>query len=159
MQNNKIKYKKIINNLIKKSFPELKNKKIYVFETRNKKFSAISLELLYLKIIFVSIKSKKYSVSALKGLFAHELSHFSIIENMSFLENISYFWRFPFSKNVRANFETKADKLVIEKDLEKELIALKKEDAKKKNKKDLENKLNRGYLSPSQIKAYAKKIK
>jgi hypothetical protein len=137
----------------------LAGKKIFITETKDTRYSAMAVEFFFFKIIRVSTKSKKYSKSALKGMFAHELSHFSIIDSMNLFQNLSYFWRLPFSKKVRADFERKADILAIKKGYANELIALKKEDAKGRTKKDLKQKYSRGYLSPEEIRQYSRKIK
>jgi beta-lactamase regulating signal transducer with metallopeptidase domain len=146
-------YKKIVNQLVKKSFPELNNERIKIILFSNFKNSAAAVDLMYYKIILVNSK-KRYTDSALKGLFAHELSHFSIITNMNFFDKLSYFLFWTFSKKIKSDFERKADILAIEKGYAKDLIALKNEAFKGKNKTHLERIYKKGYMSIKEIKLY-----
>jgi hypothetical protein len=159
MQNNKIKYKKIINNLIKKSFPELKNKKIYVFDLKSNGLFGISITFLpFFDFLGLNYsKLKNISDKALTGLIVHELCHFSIYEKRSFFENLKLI-DYCFNPKRRRVEEKLTDELSIKKGYAKEII-----ESNKFILKNLDNKnkkiFKEFYLSPSQIKAYAKKIK
>jgi len=101
------KYRGIVNELIKKSFPELKKSWIIVsyFNFSKPNVSASVIEFFVFKWIVLLKKSANYSQDVLVGVFAHELSHLAIIKNMSFFGKIFYFWSWPFSKKRRADFE------------------------------------------------------
>ena len=154
------KYKRIVDSLIKKSFPELRDKKLFVTETSEVKerYSAMVIKLLIFSWIRVNKRCRKYSNKAVMALFAHELAHQDIIKRMNFSEMISYFWLWPFSWRRRADFENRTDKLVIEKGYARGLSALVKESFIGKSKKFIEHRRKMRYLFPEEIKSYAKKI-
>ena len=148
-------YQRIADKLIDKSFPGLNGKKIYLWEFGNsKKYSAIAVEFLFFGLIIIFKKCRKYSDKALKGLFVHELSHLEIIKNMPFSQKISYFSKWLVSKKRKADFETRTDKLAIEKGYDGELIQLNKESLKGKTKEELNKRKKKGYLTIPQIKKY-----
>ena len=155
--NYKKKYRKIIDELIKKSFPELKGKKIFITESRNTKYkfsAAVSYWIFFMWII-TSPKTRKFSESTLKGLFAHELSHISIIIKMNLFEKfkfISWIW----SKKVKIKFERDSDLMAIKKGYAKGLYyqRLSRINSRDKHAK----RLKKLYMSLEEIKSYAKKI-
>jgi hypothetical protein len=157
------KYKKnyinIVSSLITTSFSNLKDKKIFVIELNLLNYSASTMNFPFFGFIAVAEKSRKYTTKALRGLFAHELSHLSIIEDMDFLQWVSFSIKWTFSRKARADFETKADMLVIKKGHGKDLIELKKQRFKGKPRECLEKVYNKGYLSVKEIKQEMRKLK
>jgi hypothetical protein len=149
------KYNKIVRELIKKSFPELRKSWIIVSYAGSSYFkhSATVVDFIFLKWIFVYKKSEKYSKEALIGMFAHELSHLAIIKNMKFFEMFFYFLKWPFSKNRRADLE------VIRRGFGKERIKLEKFSLKGKTKEQIEKRYKRGYLSLEEIKQEMKELR
>ena len=154
------KYKKIIDELVQKSFPILKNKPISVSEDKNKKrYYGISYDFVLFKHIGISEKSRKYSKKALKGLLAHELSHLENSTKMSFYRKIIYFIKWFFSKKIKAEYETMADMLLIKKGYGKEYSQFVIEGLKGKNKEYLKRRKEKGYFNLKQVKEYMKNQK
>ncbi len=151
-------YRRIMNEVREKSFPNLKTKWILVSEiiSLNSKYSAGIVDFIFFKWIALFKRCRNYSDDSIKALFAHELAHADIINKMSFPKKLKFIvWLF--SKRVRAKFETEADKLTIKKGYGIGLIKLKKEANKGKTKRQLVEKQKEGYLSVKQIKQYMKK--
>ena len=86
------KYEKIVDELIKKSFPKLKDKKIFLFNFMlSKSFVAYILDLTFLRFIFVNPKKmERYSQSDQKVIFVHELCHFERLIEMSFFSKVIF---------------------------------------------------------------------
>jgi hypothetical protein len=155
------KYKKIINQLIKKSFPELKGKIILVSSFNYQIISwgsAFVFSLGFVSWIFVFPKTRGDSKKHLGALFAHELSHINLIVNMNLFEKIVFAFKWWFTKKTKVRFETQADKHTIKKGYAKCLFDRVKNTEKKRSKEELKKRSARGYLSSKQIKKYAKKI-
>ena len=154
------KYQKIVNQLIKKSFPELKVKKIFIYELpfSSRFYSAGAWNFKIFAIITLFKNSRKYSDEMLKALLAHELSHLENHEKKAYIEDFIYFLKWLFSSKTRADEERKADILTIKKGYGKQYILLTNK-IYEKDKKKLEHHKIRGYLSPEQIKSYMKKLK
>ena len=112
----KKKYQNIVNDVIRESFPELKDKKISIYLYNGKKYNAgVYWPLPFLEIIFIN-KNIKLSNSEIKGLLVHELCHFERDIGRGwlislFLANI-YYWSNP---SFRRKEERETDKLVIKK--------------------------------------------
>ncbi len=146
-----LEYKKLVNKIIKHSYPTLKNKKFYVIELNLKKFGAIAWKPLpKLRIIIVSTKYRKKERKYKVALLAHELAHFETFEEEAWI--ISFFKMIPYalSKRYRKKVESDTDKRVIKKGYAKELFEL--------SKKYKTKTLKEGYLKPEEIKLYAQKI-
>ncbi len=160
MNKYELKYKKIVDGLIEKSFPNLKGKKIFIsdikFQVRNA--SATVTYFGFCAWVVVWPASRKYSEKVLRGLFAHELSHYEVILNMDFLEKIKFAFRWLFTKKGKAWFETTADKYAIKKGYAREQHELAKIVEKGKSKEKLKKRHENGYLSSKEIKSYAKSI-
>ncbi|MBU3912640.1 MAG: hypothetical protein KKB21_00905 [Nanoarchaeota archaeon] len=163
--NHKEKYQNIINELISKSFPELKNEKIKVMEFPNifplaESFSTKSFRNYY---IFINKKCTKRNLSALKGQLVHELCH--IILDYTNKGFCSSFWHLnkknlsvAFNTKFSRKIENKTDRETIKRGYAKQRYRLALDWEKIFKKKLLNNSLYpRGYLTPEQIKSYAKK--
>jgi hypothetical protein len=153
-------YRKIVNELIKKSFPLLKKKIIFVNEKKlfNLKYSATTVYFIFFSTIWVHPKVRKYSKSSLYALFTHELAHIDLIVNMTFIDKIKFAFRWLFTKKGKENFERDADILTVKKGYGKNRLKLEGESKKTYTKQQLK-KMRKGYLSPRQIKDYIKKFK
>jgi len=157
-QNKKLinKYKKIINNLIKNSFPILKNRKILVYESIWLKlfdFSADAKRFPYFFRIRVNSRLQNYNKKLLSGTFSHELSHLETFAKMNF-------FKYYIIRRLKLNFE----KYVKKEERETDIIAIKKGYAKalylqrKSRWKKASKKQKRLYLSQDEIKEIAIKL-
>lgn len=151
---NKQKYKKIIDDLIKKSFPILRRKKIYIsyFFIRRKYSGGAFWIFPFWRVIFINRK-KEFTEKQLIGLLAHELCHFESFQKMGWLAYLFAGIRYWTSPQFRKKEEEATEKLTIEKGYSRECYSL----AKRYNSKKL--KASKYYLSPQEIKLYAQKIK
>ncbi len=155
-----VKYRKIVDKLIKKSFPELKRKKIIILDFVYRKFTASVFDLSFVVLIFTdSKKAELYSYHELKGLFAHELCHIKRHYNRSFFRKISFIVKYIFNEKTRSLEENETDKLTIKKGYAKNLYQLINKFEKNHAKNILKKRLSKGYLSSKQIKQYAMKIR
>ncbi len=117
-------YHKEVNILRKKSFPEIRGV-IWIIKIPFFIPGAAAIWLLpNLNLLVFSTKCKILSKNALRGLIAHELSHFSIFQKSSWKR----FWKliFTITKKEIIRMEKEADRLAIKKGYGKELIATKK---------------------------------
>lgn len=160
MVNYKKKYQKIVDELVKKSFPALKHKHI-ILTIMNKQIKNAHASVSYFGFfiwIFMFPLSRKFSLDLIRPILVHELSHCEIIYNMSLLEKLRFAFRWLFTKRGKAWFETEADKNVIKKGYAKVHYKLVTHVEKIRTKAYLELRAQRGYLSSKQIKQYAIKI-
>jgi len=155
------KYNKIVRELIRKSFPELKKSIVFIsyIEFPNCNHSASVFEFFIFEWIIVFEKAKNYSKDALVGMFAHELSHLAIIKKRNFFQKIAYFWSWPFSKKRRADFERRTDIEAVKRGYGKERIELNNLILKGKTKEQLGERRKKGYLSNKEIKYFMKKYR
>ncbi len=155
------KYRKILDELVKKSFSELGESWIIVSYIGSSYFkpNAAVIEFFFLKWIIVHKKTERYSKEALIGMFAHELSHLVIIKKMNLFEKMFYFWGWPFSKKKRADFERSTDIEVVKRGYGKERIKLNEIIFKGKTKEQIKKRCEKGYLSSKEIKQEIKKLK
>lgn len=149
-------YEKIINKLVKSSFPILRKKKINIkkvlFPTFYRYSASATINLFKKPFIYINPKyCKYYNNFELKGVFAHELCHLE-----DFLTN-NYRWffvnglKYSFSKDYKEKYEKETDKKTICKGYRKELKA-QREKRKSKIIKDKNYEKNkRFYLSPEEI--------
>ncbi len=159
MSNNyRKKYREIVNDLIRKSFPKIKGKLIFISELKigNFIYSAIINYFLCFSWLIVHPKVRKYSKYAVEALLAHELAHIDLIVNMNLSEKISLAFKWLFTKKGKENFERDADILTIKKGYGKGLINFREESTKTYTKKQLRKK-RKGYLAISEIKNLMKK--
>lgn len=144
-------YRKVVNELINESFPNLRKKKFKIFE-----FGVIRLYGIYLLGNFIAMnkKCRGFSNKIMKGILVHELCHAEYSNKIGFSKSCLIFikyWLFP---KLRIKEEIKTDKLAIKKGYGKELF-----ESARKIELDLDRKDVRYGLSPEQIKDYAIKIK
>lgn len=149
-------YYSIVNGLILRSFPNLKNKKIKIYESKNLKFSADAKKLPWILRIRTNPRLRKYSKKQLIGIFAHELSHLEKFVNDSWFEYYILRYFKAMSKRFIKNEEIETDKQAIRKGYAKELYLQRNSRWKAKGKKI--EKIRKLYISPTQIKEYALSI-
>jgi len=143
------KYRKVVNELINKSFPSLREKKFKIFE-----FGIIRIYGIYLFGNFIGMnkKCRDFSEDEIKGILGHELCHAEYSNKIGFLKSCLIFIRYWLFLKLRIKEEIKTDKQTIKKGYAKELFEL-----ARKIELDLDRKDVRYGLSSEQIKTYAKK--
>lgn len=149
-------YRKEVNDIRRKSFPELKGT-IWIIKIPFPIPGAAAMWLLpKINLLAFSSKCKILSRKVLRGLIAHELSHFSIFQRSNWKE----FWKLFFikylNKKGRVKIEKATDKLAIEKGYEKELIAMKKK-AKQLLKNTRWGHYLDNYLTEGNVRKYMRK--
>ncbi len=153
-------YQRIVSNLIRKNFPLLRKKVIFISEKKlfNLKYSAITIYFIFFSWIIVHPKVMRYAKNSLNALFVHELAHIDLIVNMVFIDKLKFAFRWLFTKKGKEDFEKDADRLTIKKGYGKDRLKLRKESEKTYTRQQLK-KMRKGYLSSKQIKYYIKKFK
>ncbi|MEK6757670.1 MAG: hypothetical protein AABX88_00940 [Nanoarchaeota archaeon] len=146
--------RKLMNRIIKKSFLLLNDRKIFLFEFNFKKYEGGTIRLPFFDIIIIS-KKIKHDKKRVIALFAHELSHLERFKKKGWKKYIleeSLYW---FNDKIRIDEDNGADKLAIERGYGKELYYSRIKSNKNKKRKSI----TKYYLTPKEIKSYAKKIK
>ncbi|HUS50944.1 MAG TPA: hypothetical protein VMZ91_12325 [Candidatus Paceibacterota bacterium] len=149
---------KIVDQLIKKSFPELRGKKIHIKLKKLKKGSMWANKVLYFYFL-IKIDPRKYKGATnneISGALAHELVHFVEFEEMGFFR---YIVRYPFyylSKKFAQKWELNTDRRTIKRGYARDLFANRKFRLKRLGK--IDKKIIRNYMTPEEIKSYAKRI-
>ena len=141
-------YRKIIDELVEKSFPELKNNKIYIKE-KNVKYRAHVSYFPWGMRIIVSDKLRKFPEKIVKRILVHELCHLELFLNQGIIKTNLVYLAYLISQKVRKKTEAEAIILMIKKGYGKEVI-----EARKDN-------LKRGLryaLTDKEIKSYIKKF-
>jgi len=161
------KYQKIVNYLIKKSFPELNNRRVRIVEFPNiiSVAESTSIKIFTNYYIFINKKCKTRNTKALTGQFAHELCHIVLdylhkglfTSLLHFVrKTMSAMFNTPFSRKI----ETQTDKETIKRGYARELYSLNLDKKKRYSERILKKSLyTRGYLTPKQIMSYAQKIR
>lgn len=150
------KYAKIKNQLVRKSFPELKSKKIFIGEIwMRKHWSGWACYIPPFRFIGLSKNLRKDSDKIARGIIAHELCHFSLISKRSLFGNILVGLSYWFFSAPRKKEEYDVDKLLIGKGYARESYLATKAKEKQKSKA----KVQKYYMSSQEIKNYAKKIR
>ena len=149
----KLELKKLVNKIIKKSFPILKEKEINLYYSKIKyQFSGGAYWILpFLRVLFINRK-RNFTVKELKGLIAHELCHFEIYEKRGWILTIINGIWYYLSPKFRRKEEDLAEKLAIQKGYAREtyVLTLKVQKIKKN--------ISKYYATANEIKSYAKKI-
>lgn len=149
-------YKKLVNEVIKKSFPSLKNKPLIIKELNNSRYTAKTVCIRNKIIIKISPRMDTYLVKLNKGVLAHELSHMEDWCSMGWFNfYILRDLKMCFDKYIKEE-EIRADKIMIQKGYGKSLYLQRKHRFKSKNSKDV--KIRKNYWSPDEIKSYAQSI-
>lgn len=149
-------YRKEVNSIRKKSFPEIKGK-IWIIKIPFPIPGGAAIWLFpNISLLAFSTKCKVLSKNALRGLIAHELSHFSIFQKGKWRCFYLSFIKYLFNHKYRVKVEKKTDRLAIKKGYGKELIEVKIE-AKKVCKGTRYEKISGNYLSVEDVRKYMRK--
>lgn len=149
-------YQKIVDELVEKSFPSLKNEKIIVKEKDMKSFARADY-LPFLKRIRVGLMLRKADNKTLAGLFAHELCHFEDFKKKGYLITFICYILHKFSDKFRRKLEKETDRLTIRKGYGNELIKITSFVNKRRTKK--RKHFEKNYLKVEEIKQEMKKLK
>jgi hypothetical protein len=150
----KDKYVIIIRNLIDKSFPRLKGKKIHLFVFRLR-FYAMSVWIPpFFRFIVMSTRTKSFNENVLTAILAHELCHQQRYLNLGTYKYILFAIRFIVSRKEQAKEEMATDRLTIEKGYGRELYEL--AEIQFLDKKH--ERINEFYMSLDEIKSYSESI-
>jgi len=151
MNKYKEKYQKVVDELIKKSFPILKNKRFWLLEMKGS-FSAGVVKIPFVLVLVTHPRLRDYDKEKLIGIFTHELAHLELFEK----HPVKYylFQGFHFlSKSLTKKDEMETDKIAIRKGYAHQLYSQRKSRWNAKDK--YAKRLRKSYLSPKEIKTYA----
>jgi len=155
MISEKYNQRKLLNKIIHKSFPTLKNKKIFVYHLNLGDLSGSANWFLpFWRAIFINHK-RKFSKNEMIALMVHELCHLEIYHERGWLKTSFFGFYYWTSSSFRKNEEYKTDERVIKKGYAKNIYCQRLLRWKQTPKN---HKLKKIYMSPDEIKKYAKKI-
>lgn len=148
-------YQKIVDELIRKSFPKLMGKKI-IIELNSLKMGSMraSRGLFRYKIIIDADKYKDANPHQIRGAFAHELMHFEYYASRNYLAYLFYIIHYLLSKQFMLKEEIENDKRTIKRGYGRDLIENRKYRLKGINLKNIKF---RPYMLPNEIKQYMNK--
>jgi len=146
------KYNKIVRELIKKSFPELKSHKI-IFKETNLTYG-VRVYYFYFFSLYLIGRGREKGLS--KGGLAHELSHIEMFKNWGFWKTALLSFLQFFSMKIRRKIEAGADVNAIKKGYGKELYKARKRTLSKVDER-IKRLIKKYYLSPKEIKSYTKR--
>ena len=150
----KEKLEDIIRNLIDKSFPLLKNKKIHLFIFRLR-FYAMSVWIPpSFRFIVMSTRTSNFNENVLTAILAHELCHQERYLKLGTKKYMIFALKFVLSKKEQAKEEMATDKLTIEKGYGRQLYEL--SEIQFLDKKH--ERINEFYMSLEEIKSYSQII-
>ncbi|MFH0808699.1 MAG: hypothetical protein V1888_03755 [archaeon] len=150
-------YYKTMNQLITKSFHDLKNQEIKIIESKKTIFSADAKKFKDFLRLRVNYNLRNYPDNFLKGLFSHELGHFEYFLTLDKWDLFIYGIKYNFSEKYKKRIEKETDINAIKKGYAQELYAQRKFKWNSKNKNT--EKLKSVYLSPNEIKEISIKLK
>lgn len=154
MQSTLEKLRQLTSDIINRSFPLLRNKKIFVF-TGPLRFYAFSVWIPpFLRVIVISTKARDFGRKVLTGLIVHELCHQERYIKMGIFNYLVFAVRFLILKRIRSAEEKTTDRLTIEKGYGRELYELSSITHKDRKHK----KINDLYLSLEEIRAYSESL-
>jgi hypothetical protein len=140
--------------LIKDSFPLLRQKKIYLFIMRFRYYAFSVWIPPFLKLIVMSKRTKDFNDSVLKGILAHELCHQERYFEMGILRYLWFAVGFITSRKIQVAEERATDRLTIEKGYGRQLYEVSKIQIFDKK----HERINKNYLSKEEIKSYSESI-
>ncbi|HNR41487.1 MAG TPA: hypothetical protein PKL65_04585 [Bacteroidales bacterium] len=147
-------YRKLTRELIERSFPLLKGKKILI-GMAPLNFYAFSIWLPpFMRLMVFSTKTRRFDKPAIKGLVVHELCHQERYMRIGALKYLGFSVKYVVSRKARAAEEKSTDRLTIEKGFGWELFRLTEithNDRKNKKTNDL-------YMSPGEIRSYSENL-
>ncbi len=147
-------YKRIMYTLIDKSFPLLKNRKIFVLVTWFRFYAFSAWIPPFLRVIVLSKRVRHLKESEITGLIAHELCHQERYIQMGVMRYLGFVIRFLASRDERTAEEKATDRLTIQKGYGRELYEL-----SMKSQRDSKHKrINKYYLSPDEIRSFSESL-
>jgi len=149
----------IVANLIKNSYPNLRNKRIRIIvkKLRRGSMRASGAITKRFRITIDPIKYQDTNRMQLKGALAHELIHFEDYSKRGIVKSLIIWFRYHFDKKFVINYERSTDRRTIERGYARELYANRNFRLRGLSKK--EKSFSKSYLSPVEIKSYAKSIR
>ncbi len=156
------KYQKIVDGLVRKSFPSLRRSKIRVFEfniTRNYGTYLGIFNIFNLHFIGLNKRYRNLPKKAIKGILVHELCHVEYFLKKNVIRNLFTGLFYLMIPSIKRKIESETDKQVIKKGYGKNMFALALAREKEFSKQELEKRYSKGYLSTKKIKYYIKKFK
>lgn len=142
----------LINEMIKKSFPELEKREIQIYESDKISFSADTYSLFFFSRIRLNPKIASCTNFQIKGLLAHELCHMVKFIERGSLKNECYILLGNSFASYKKKEEMSTDIEAIKRGLGRELLANRVWRAKNKDKNYYNFK--DWYLAPKEIKRY-----
>ena len=142
--------RKIYSEIRSESFRDTFSKTGLRFKNISPVFGYSSPFSLNMYINIDGINRYNWPEDAVRGLFAHELSHMISYKRRSFIGRQLFVRFYPFSKSVQRSVEKEADEIAVERGYGRELIQLREYQLKNDDKKRLENVKN-VYLSPKAL--------
>ena len=119
---NSDKCEKLVDGLVKKSYPLLKDKKIHVYKFKNKKFRALAVHFLpFFRFILMHPYEMKESKTLLIGLLSHELCHLEKSEKQGWLKSTLSKFKYWTDKKIFEKGEKDTDRCAIHKGYGREL--------------------------------------
>lgn len=151
MKDSVSRFHKIMNLVIINSYPWLKPNDLWIIRMNLGKYSMGVFWLFpNIRLIFISPKRlQRKSDSYLSSLFAHELAHFERSNQKGWIRYLGWYLLHLISSKAREQDEKATDMLTIKNGYGKSLYQVAKSRVQEKK---------RFYLSPAEIKAYAKKL-
>ncbi len=147
--------KKMIDELIEKSFPTLSGKKISISFFKKGDYSGgVFWALPFWRMLFIN-ENKIFDEGELIGLLVHELCHFETFEKRGWLKTNILGTYYFISEKFRKKEELQTDKKVIEKGYANQIY---KQRLLSWKSTDENHKLKKIYMSPEEIKKYAEEI-
>jgi hypothetical protein len=145
------KLRQLTSDIINRSFPLLRDKKIFVL-TGPLRFYAFSVWVPpYFRLIVLSSKTRDFDTKVLTGLIVHELCHQERYIEMGTVNYLVFAVKFLILKRIIPAEEKATDRLTIEKGYGRELYELSSITHKDRKHK----KINDLYLSLEEIRAYS----
>lgn len=156
-------YNKLVKNIRKKSFPEIKGR-IWIVKVP---FFIPGSGVLWLfprvSLLVIASPCDRLSKKIITGLMSHELSHFSLAQRKKWIYFYPHLIRYIFSSKCRIEEERMTDTLAVRKGYGKELIALKVKANKLANKLLKNSRWKKhfsdNYLTVEEVREYMLKVK
>lgn len=151
MKDSVSRFRKIMNFVIIHSYPWLNHKGVWIIKMNLGKYS-MGVFWLFPNIRLIFINQKRLqgkSDSYLSSLFAHELAHFERSKQKGWIKYLGWYFLHLISSKAREQDEKATDMLTIKKGYGKNLYQVARSRVQEKK---------HFYLSPAEIKSYAKKL-
>jgi hypothetical protein len=114
-------YRKIVNNFIKKDFPSLQGKKIIIKEEKAKWRAHVNYYPWGMRL-YISEKLRKFPLNSIKRIIFHELCHLEIFKEQGLIKTNVLYLLYMRSPKIRKKVEAEANILMIKKGHWKEVM-------------------------------------